>query len=122
MTPLLFLLLAVAGGVGAALRLLVDGLVRDRIGARLPWGTALINLSGSFLLGLLTGWASRGLPEAVLLVAGTGLLGGWTTFSTASAETVRLLQQRRSAASLAYGVGVLVLSVALALLGIALTS
>jgi CrcB protein len=121
-TPLLILLLAVAGGIGAALRLLVDGLVRDRLGARLPWGTALINLSGSFLLGLLTGWATRGLPEAVLLVAGTGVLGGYTTFSAASVETVRLLQQRRYAASLGYALGVLVLSVALALAGLALTS
>ncbi|WP_375389340.1 fluoride efflux transporter FluC [uncultured Amnibacterium sp.] len=122
MTPPLLLLLAVAGGVGAALRLLVDGLVRDRFGGRLPWGTALINLSGSFLLGLLTGWATRGLPEAVLLVAGTGLLGGYTTFSTASVETVRLLQQRRVAASLGYGLGVLVLSIALAVAGVALTA
>ena len=49
---------------------------------------------------------------------GTGLLGGYTTFSTASVETVRLLQQRRYAASLGYGLGVLVLSVAAALLGL----
>jgi len=122
MTPALLLLLSVAGGVGAALRLLVDGAVRDRLGARLPWGTALINLTGSFVLGLLTGWAGHGLPEPVLLVVGTGLLGGYTTFSTASVETVRLLQQRRYAASLGYGLGVLVLSVALALAGIALTA
>lgn len=121
MTPGLLLLLAIAGGVGAALRFVVDGLVRDRLGGRLPWGTAIINVSGSFLLGLLTGLATRGLTADVVLVLGTGLLGGYTTFSTASVETIRLLQQRRIGASLLYGVGVLVVSVAAALLGLALS-
>jgi CrcB protein len=119
MTPALLLLLAVAGGVGSALRFLVDGMLREVVGTRLPWGTAVINVSGSFLLGLLTGLATHGLPVEVLAVLGTGLLGGYTTFSTASVETVRLLQQRRYAASLLYGGGVLVLSVAAALLGLA---
>lgn len=120
MTPGLFVLVALAGGVGAVLRFVVDGLVRDLVGGRLPWGTALINVSGSFVLGLLTGLAGHGLPEAVLVVVGTGLLGGYTTFSSASVETVRLLQQRRIGASLLYGLGVLVLSVAAALTGLAL--
>lgn len=122
MSPLLLLLLAVAGGAGAIVRFVVDGLLRDRIGARLPWGTAIINVSGSFLLGLLTGLAAHGLPAAALLVLGTGLLGGYTTFSTASVETVRLIGQRRYAASLAYGLGVLILSVAAGALGLALGS
>ena len=121
MTPLLFISLAVAGGVGAALRLLVDGLVRDRFGARLPWGTLVINVTGSLLLGLLTGLASAGpLPEGWELVLGTGLLGGYTTFSTASVETVRLLEQRRIGAAFVNGVGMLVLSVAVASGGYAL--
>ncbi|WP_375406957.1 fluoride efflux transporter CrcB [uncultured Amnibacterium sp.] len=120
MTPGLFLLLSIAGGVGSVLRFVVDGVVRDRFGARLPWGTAIINVSGSFLLGLLTGLVTRGLPTEVVLVLGTGLLGGYTTFSTASVEAIRLLQQRRVAASLLYGLGVLVLSIAAALLGLAL--
>ncbi|MGT2425166.1 fluoride efflux transporter FluC [Amnibacterium kyonggiense] len=122
MTPGLFLLLSVAGGVGAALRLVVDGSVRSRLGDRLPWATAIINVSGSLLLGVLTGLLTRGLPEAVLLVLGVGLLGGYTTFSTASVEAVRLAQRRRWAASLGYGLGVLVLSVAAAALGIAVAA
>jgi fluoride exporter len=122
MTPGIFLLLALAGGAGAALRFVVDGAVGRVLGTRVPWGTALINVSGSFVLGLLTGLALHGLPEAVLAVLGTGLLGGYTTFSTASVDTVRLLQQRRYAASLVYGVGVLVVSVAAALLGLALST
>lgn len=120
MTPGLFLLLSIAGGVGSVARFVLDGVVRGRFGTRLPWGTAIINVSGSFLLGLLTGLATRGLPTEVVLVLGTGLLGGYTTFSTASVETIRLLQQRRAAASLLYALGVLVLSIAAALLGLAL--
>lgn len=122
MNPLLLAGLAVAGGVGAAARLVVDGLVKDLAGARLPWGTATMNLSGSFLLGLLTGAAAAGAPAALLAVLGTGLLGGFTTFSTASVETVRLLQQRRGAAAAGYAAGTLVLAVALAWAGIALAA
>lgn len=121
MTPGLLVLLSVAGGVGAVARFVVDGLARGALGSRLPWGTAIINLSGSFLLGLLTGLVTVGVPREVLLVLGTGLLGGYTTFSTASVETVRLLQQRRVGASLLYTLGGLVLSVAASLLGLALS-
>lgn len=120
MTPGLFVLVAVAGGVGAVLRFVLDGAVRDALGGRWPWGTTLINVSGSFLLGLLTGLAGRGLPPGLLAVLGIGLLGGYTTFSTASVETVRLLQQRRIAASLIHGVGVLAATIGAALLGLAL--
>ena len=119
MTPGLLLLLSVAGGAGAVLRFVVDGAVRDLVGARWPWGTAAINVSGSFLLGLLTGSATRGAPHELLLVLGTGLLGGYTTFSTASVETVRLVQQHRVTASAVYALGVLVLTIAAALLGLA---
>jgi len=119
-SPAQFVLVAVAGGVGAVLRFVLDGAVRQAVGGRWPWGTALINVTGSFLLGLLTGLAGHGLPPELLLVLGTGLLGGYTTFSTASVETVRLLQQRRFAASLASGLGVLALTVVAALLGLAL--
>ncbi len=118
MTPLLFLALALAGGAGAAVRLVLDGLIRARLGARLPWGTLAINVSGSLLLGLLTGLAHPGgLPEGWEVVLGTGFLGGYTTFSTAGVETVRLLQERRIGAAAINGVGMLVVSVAVALAG-----
>jgi CrcB protein len=106
--------LVVAGGLGAVARLVLDGAVRERTGAA-GLGTVLINLSGSLLLGLLTGLAAASvLPEAVRLVVGTGFLGGYTTFSTASVEAVRLAQQRRWAAAAGHGVGVLVGAVSLA--------
>ena len=119
--PLVFALICVAGGVGSALRLLVDGVVKGRFGASYPWGTTVINVTGSFGLGLLTGAAAHaGLPHDLLLILGGGLMGGYTTFSTASLETVRLAQAGRLGAALANGVGMLLACVAAAGLGIAL--
>jgi CrcB protein len=119
MTPLLFLAIAAAGGAGAAARFLLDGLVRSRLGDAFPFGTMIINVSGSLLLGLVTGLAMNHLlaPEWSL-VLGAGLLGGYTTFSTASFETVRLIQARRYRAALLHGIGMLGVSVAAAALGL----
>lgn len=109
MTAAEFVLLALAGGLGAASRFLLDGAIRSRRATTLPWGTIIINLTGSFLLGLVTGLvAAHTLPEGWLLIAGTGFLGGYTTFSTASFETVRLIQERKFAAATANGLGVLI--------------
>ena len=61
---------------------------------RVPLGTLVVNVSGSFLLGVLTGLVLyHGAPSAVTLVAGAGFCGGYTTFSAVSFESVRLLQQ-----------------------------
>jgi CrcB protein len=123
MTPLVFTLLAVAGGIGAAARLVLDGLVRSRIQTAFPAGTALINVSGSLLLGFLTGLTlAHALPEEWHLILGTGFLGGYTTFSTASYETVRLLQARRYRAGVANGLGTLLGAVLAAALGLWLGS
>ncbi|UOE43261.1 fluoride efflux transporter FluC [Agromyces larvae] len=119
---LVFLGTAAAGGVGAALRFVVDGLVRARFGGGLPWGTALINLTGSFALGVLVGLAQHRIGADWVMLLGTGLLGGYTTFSTASVETVRLARDRRWRAAIGYGFGVLAAGVALALLGVGLGS
>jgi CrcB protein len=109
MTALTFVLLSLAGGLGAASRLVLDGLVRSRTRPAYPVGTTLINLTGSLLLGLITGLTiTHVLPEQWRLILGTGFLGGYTTFSTASFETVRLIQARRHRAALANGLGTLV--------------
>jgi CrcB protein len=122
-SPLLLVAVAAAGGIGAAARFVVDGLVKDRLGSAYPWGTTAINVSGSFALGLVTGLALQAVvaPEwkAVL---GTGLLGGYTTFSTASVETVRLLAAGRRGAAVANGLGMLVACVGVASLGLWLGS
>ena len=119
MTPGLFLAVALAGGAGATLRLFLDGVVRARVRTTLPVGTLLINVVGSLVLGLVTGLTlAAWLPEAWHLVLGGGLMGGFTTFSTASVETVRLAEDRRSFAALANGLGMLVLAVSCAFLGL----
>lgn len=99
--------------------MILDGLIKSRVSGALPWGTITINVSGSLVLGLLTGLASAQiLPEAWQLIIGTGFLGGYTTFSTASFETIRLIQERRWVVSLFNGLGTLVMATAAAGLGL----
>lgn len=118
MTPGVFLLLAIAGGVGAGVRFVVDGLIRSKVKTAFPWPTALINMSGSLILGILTGLvASKIASSDVSAVIGTGFLGGYTTFSTASYETVQLIKQKRYSTAITYSVGVLVVCVVLAYVG-----
>lgn len=115
------LLLALAGGVGAGLRFIIDGLIRARARTALPVGTMLINITGSLLLGLLTGLvAAHYTDTAVGLILGTGFLGGYTTFSTASFETVRLVQARRTGLAVINAAGTMVACVLAAAAGAAL--
>jgi CrcB protein len=118
MTPLW---LALAGGLGAGTRYLVDLWVRPRVSPRLPWSTLLINVTGSFALGLLVGTATgTGTGETWRTVVGSGFLGGYTTFSTASVETAHLVLDRRHAAAAVNAATMLVVSVAAAAGGYAL--
>ena len=113
---------ALGGGLGSALRYAVDLAVSSRWRRTFPLATFLINLSGSLALGLLVGWwyAAGAGPDDPLLVAlvGTGLLGGYTTFSTASLDAVRLARDGRLGMSLAYGVGTMLATVAAAAAGL----
>ena len=82
-----------AAGLGAVCRYLLDQLVQHLHDQEFPWGTFVINVSGSLLLGLLTGWAAHsGLPRAAVAVVGVGLLGGYTTWSTYLWETFTLAE------------------------------
>jgi fluoride exporter len=102
------LAVSVAGGLGAAARFVLDGAIKGRIRRRFPIGTMVINLTGSFLLGLVTGLAvAHALPVEWRLIVGTGFLGGYTTFSTASFETVRLGLERRWGAAVVNGLGMM---------------
>lgn len=123
MTPLIFLALALAGGVGAATRYLVDGLIRSRLKTAYPWATTIINVSGSLVLGLITGLTTAHLLSSdASVIIGTGFLGGYTTFSTASYETVQLIKANRYGFAFASAVGMLVACVAAAGLGLWLGS
>lgn len=120
MTAFAFLGLAVAGGLGAVLRFVVDGIVNTRTQGALPVGTLFINVTGSFLVGIVVGLASATVLDDVwATIIGTGLLGGYTTFSTASFETVRLVQQQRSLIAAMNGLGSILLGLAAAAVGLA---
>lgn len=96
---LVWLGVAVAGGIGAVGRLALGEVVTRRAPRELPWGTFTVNVVGSALLGFAAG---RGLHGDARLVAATGLLGAFTTFSTWMLEAHRLLEARRSRAAWGY--------------------
>ncbi|MFF0200362.1 fluoride efflux transporter CrcB [Streptomyces sp. NPDC005017] len=115
-------LLVVAGGmIGAPLRYLTDRAVQSRHDSVLPWGTFVVNVSGSLVLGLLTGAAAAGAAGSHLqLLLGTGLCGALTTYSTFSYETLRLAEDgargyalANAAVSVAAGLGAAFAGVAL---------
>lgn len=119
MTPLVFAAVAVAGGVGAALRFLLDTAVRRATDERFPWGILVVNLTGAFALGILSGLPA---DEAWRWIVGTGLLGGYTTFSAVAVTTVLLAEEGRSRAATVYAVVSFVGSVVAAAAGLALGS
>lgn len=118
--PATGLLIAFAGGAGAAARYLVDSALRARLGPNrsAAWPILIVNVTGSALLGLITG-ASLALGPDWTSVLGAGLCGGYTTFSTASLETVQLARGSRRA-GLGHALGSLVAAVVAAALGMAL--
>jgi CrcB protein len=90
---MLTLAVALAAGVGAITRYVVDQVVQHRTGARLPYGTFLINVTGSLLLGLVTGLAAHhGLPATPTVILGAGFAGGFTTLSTWAWESLALVE------------------------------
>jgi CrcB protein len=84
---------AMCGGAGALVRFIVDAVVSARVGAELPLGTLVVNLTGAAVLGLLVGLALSG---DAFLIAGTATVGSYTTFSTWVLESQRLAEDRAS--------------------------
>jgi fluoride exporter len=91
---LLYLWVAIGGGFGAAARFLVSGLVARLIGETFPWGTLVINVTGSFVIGFfatLTGPNGRFyVGSSARQFVMTGICGGYTTFSSFSLQTLNL--------------------------------
>lgn len=115
------LLVALAGGLGATSRFVTDTLVARHNPFRVPLGTIVINASGSFVLGLVTGLVALGSADStVQAVLGTGFCGGYTTFSTASVEAARLWVAEGPGTGAGYATVTLVASVAAAALGLTL--
>jgi fluoride exporter len=117
----LAVLLALAGGVGAACRFWLDGEIRGRWRTALPVATIAINVSGSFVIGLIAGaHLLLGLSSGWQTVLATGFCGGYTTFSTAAVETVRLAQEGDRWRAVVNALGTVLITVAAAALGLAL--
>lgn len=115
MTVTLFLVTAIAGGMGAGVRYAADlGLTRW-LGARFPWGTLLVNVTGSFALGLV---AAATADAVVLSVVGVGLLGGYTTFSSVATSAAVFARERRTVAAVTNTIATLLLTAAAAGLGL----
>ncbi|HEY6427323.1 MAG TPA: CrcB family protein [Acidimicrobiales bacterium] len=120
-TLALALLVAAAGGVGAVLRALLIHHIGLRRADPLPVGTLVVNASGSLLLGILTGLSLyHGLGSHALAVAGVGLCGGYTTWSTASWETIHLRHTGHRVEAVVYTAGSLIVCIAAAAAGVAL--
>lgn len=105
------ILVLIGGGIGALARYQLGRFTFHSLGGAWPWGTLIANVSGGLLMGLLAGWlAARAQGgEAIRLFLAVGVLGGFTTFSSFSLETVLMIERGQMLGALAY--------VALSLLG-----
>jgi CrcB protein len=118
-----YLLVFIGGGLGSMARYGLSMFGMRLLGQGFPWATLIINILGSALMGALTGWlAVQGnAPQSLRLFIATGILGGFTTFSTFSLETVLLYERGQLGLAVAYvaasvviGVGALLLVMKLA--------
>ena len=117
----MLLYIALGSAVGGVFRYLLGGLIQRLAGGTFPLGTLVINVTGSFLVGLLYRYAtdSAAITPEIRAMLTIGLCGGYTTFSSFSYETVRLIEDGEAGRALTYvGLSVL-LSVGGTMLGIA---
>jgi CrcB protein len=119
-----YLIVFVGAGLGGVVRLLLNNAAPIWFGFDFPWATLFINVTGSLLMGLLVGWlafkAGAGWSQPVRLFLATGVLGGYTTFSTFSLEAVSLFERDAYGAAFAYVVGSVGLGLAGLFAGLAL--
>lgn len=119
----LFLVMG-GGAMGAALRYQLGRFVGQAVpGATWPWATLAANLIGGFAMGLLAGWLARGSAvsgEPIRLLIGVGLLGGFTTFSAFSLETLLMIERGQAIAALGYVLASVVGAVGALALGLTL--
>ncbi|HKY75519.1 MAG TPA: fluoride efflux transporter CrcB [Acidimicrobiia bacterium] len=123
MSPLAWAAFVVAGAVGASLRYLIDIAITERATGTFPWATFVINVTGSFLLGLLIGLGlHHGLPKPARLILGVAFCGAYTTFSTFSFETVRLLEAGDPVAAFKNAVATVLVGLAAGAAGLAVVA
>jgi CrcB protein len=112
-----YLAVMAGGAAGVGLRMFLSNWIANHFGHAFPWGTLLVNVSGCFIIGLFTGLTG---PDGVLMatpltrqVVTIGVLGGFTTYSSFSLQTIHLLAE----GELLYGFGNIVLTLLLCLAG-----
>lgn len=113
MTPSFILAVAVGGAIGSIARYLVGIAAGKLLGFDLPWGTLIINVTGSFLIGLFVGlFATRwDLSQAARVFLTVGICGGYTTFSTFALDAWYLIERGQVAATAAYAIASVILSI-----------
>jgi len=122
-SPLAWAGFVIAAAVGAPLRYLVDGAIAERAEGVFPWGTFVINASGSLVLGVLTGLGLyHAFPKVPKVILGTGFCGAYTTFSTFTYETVELLEEGALNEAARNAFGTLIVGAGAAALGLALAA
>lgn len=116
------LLVALGGAIGATLRHLVGTLTLRIFGSGFPWGTATVNILGSFVMGVIVELVARKFSASMewRLFLMTGMLGGFTTFSSFSLDTAFLWERGETVVAFGYVVGSVVLSIAALFAGLAL--
>ena len=113
------LLVAAGGAIGAVSRYVLSIWSVAFFGLGFPWGTFLINVSGSFLIGVVLGLTQTGvLPAGARTFLAVGVLGGYTTFSSFSFETLSLISKGHYASALLYSLGQVALGLAAAYMGL----
>lgn len=119
-----FLIIGLGGVVGANLRYLVSVWAVDRFGVGFPWGTLLINLTGSCLLAVFMGWLANhaNIDPRVRLLVATGFFGAYTTFSTYTYDSIAMFGTGNWVGALGNIVGTNLLCLASALVGLAVGS
>jgi CrcB protein len=117
-----YLVVFVGGGIGASLRHAVNMISARGLGTAFPWGTFIINISGSIVMGLIAGYLAfkGGASQPWRLFLMTGILGGYTTFSAFSLDAALLYERGEIASALFYVLGSVALSIAGLFAGLAL--
>jgi fluoride exporter len=117
-----FLIVFLGAGIGGALRHGVNLAAVRLFGYGFPFGTLVVNIVGSFLMGLCAGYFGwrTGVPQHMRLFLTTGILGGFTTFSAFSLDAALLLERHASALAAAYLAGSVVFSVLALFAGLSL--
>jgi CrcB protein len=112
---------ALGGALGSMARYLTNVSAMRLIGPGFPWGTMVVNVVGSFLMGVLVVWlAEKGLTRLAPFLM-TGVLGGFTTFSAFSLDTISLWERGATGPALAYVIGSVLVSLAALFAGMVLT-